>query len=156
MFFYTRSYTECSESGRHVCNWFYSLLFSSAIPLRTVPLKRRFVQTATTCINQRNTGYRCLWAVPNKDSNSKEKIFSRCLTSYPWSTLCQWRWQTLVNMVITARLLSQRSTHRLSKRTAWIPLGSLPNCLQWRAPAFRNDSDCTRGFKEIPQNVAGF
>lgn len=148
-------YSKYSESGGHICNPLYSLLFSSGIPLKIVPLKRRFVQTATTYINQRNTGYRCLWVAPSKDNSSKEKIFFHYLTSYLWSTRCQWSQQTLVNTVIIARLLNQRYTHRLLKRTAWIPLGSPPNCLQWRAPAFRNDADYTHGFKEMLQNIAG-
>lgn len=134
---------EYSESGGCVCNSCYSLLFSSGIPLRIVPLKRRFVRTATMYINQKNMEYRCLWAVPSKDNSSKEKISCHSLTSYLWSTLFLWSPQTLVNTVIT---LTPRCTPRLSKRTAWTPLASPPNCHQWRAPAFRSDSEHTHMF----------
>lgn len=148
---------EYNESGGCVCNSRYSLLFSSGIPLRIVPLKKRFVQTATMYINQKNTEYRCLWVVPSKDNSSKEKIFFRYLTFYLWSTPCPWSRQTLVNTVITARPLNQRCTPHPSKRTAWTPLASPPNCRRWRAPAFRNDSDHTHTFfEEILQNTAGF
>ena len=132
---------EYTKSGGRMCNSHYSLLFSSGIPPRIVPLKRRFVQMATMCINQKNMEYWCLWVVPSKDNSSKEKIFFHCLTSYLWSTPCPWSQRTLANTVITARRSNQRSTPRLSKRTAWTPLASPPNCHQWRAPAFRNDSD---------------
>lgn len=51
---------EYGESGGRICNSRSSLLFSSGIPLRIVPLKRRFAQMATMSIDQKNTEYPCL------------------------------------------------------------------------------------------------
>lgn len=140
-----------NQPGGYISNSHYSLLFSSGIPLKTVPLRRRFAQTATTCINPKNMEYQCLWAVPNKDSSSRGKISFPCLTSCPWSTPCLWSQQTLVNTVITARPLSQRCSPHPWRRTAWTPLALPLNCPQWRAPASRSDCAPTHFYRNIAE-----